>query len=108
MNRFWHLQIHENDKRSFSMAVATLVLADIDGQSLLWWLIVGLIAGFLASVVMRGGYGFLGDILAGIVGSFIGGWLFGVLGISMGNGLLGSIIVAFVGACILIAILRLF
>lgn len=88
------------------MALATLVLADIDGQSLLWWLIVGLIAGLLASVVMRGGYGFLGDIVAGIIGSFIGGWLFGALGISMNNGLLGSIIVAFIGACILIAILR--
>jgi uncharacterized membrane protein YeaQ/YmgE (transglycosylase-associated protein family) len=91
------------------MALANLVFADIDGTSLLWWIIVGLIAGFLASVVMRGGgYGILGDIIAGIVGSFIGGWLFGVLGISVGSGLLGSIIVAFVGACILIAILRLF
>jgi uncharacterized membrane protein YeaQ/YmgE (transglycosylase-associated protein family) len=91
------------------MNIATLVLADISGSSLLWWLIVGLVAGFLASVVMRGGgFGVIGDILAGIVGAFIGGWLFGVLGISLGGGLIGSIIVAFVGACILIAILRLF
>jgi uncharacterized membrane protein YeaQ/YmgE (transglycosylase-associated protein family) len=90
------------------MVEATMVFADIALSSLLWWVIVGLIAGFLASVVMRGGYGILGDIIAGIVGSFIGGWLFGVLGISAGGGLLGSIIVAFVGACILIAILRLF
>lgn len=89
--------------------LASLVLADISGESLLWWLIVGLIAGFLASVVMRGGgYGILGDILAGIVGSFIGGWLFGLLGVSLGGGILGSIIVAFIGACILIAILRMF
>ena len=90
------------------MVVALLVLADISLSSLLWWIIVGLIAGFLASVVMRGGYGILGDIIAGIIGAFIGGWLFGVLGISVGAGLLGSIIVAFIGACILIAILRLF
>jgi uncharacterized membrane protein YeaQ/YmgE (transglycosylase-associated protein family) len=91
------------------MTVATLVLADLAGSTLLWWLIVGLIAGFLASMVMRGGgYGILGDILAGIVGAFIGGWLFGVLGISLGGGIIGSIFVAFIGACILIAILRLF
>ena len=91
------------------MTFATLVLADISLGSLLWWLVVGLIAGFLASVVMRGGgYGIVGDIITGLVGAFIGGWLFGLLGISVGGGLLGTIIVAFVGACILIAILRLF
>lgn len=91
------------------MALATLILADISATSVIWWLIVGLIAGFLASVVMRGGgFGIVGDIIAGIVGAFIGGWLFGALGISMGGGVVGSIIVAFVGACILIAILRLF
>lgn len=89
------------------MTLATLVLSDISAASLLWWVVVGLIAGFLASVVMRGGgYGILGDIIAGIVGSFIGGWLFSVLGVSAGGGIVGSIIVAFIGACILIAILR--
>src|SRR5947209_5769141 len=89
------------------MIVATMVLADITLESLIWWLIVGLIAGFLASVVMRGGgYGIVGDIIAGLVGAFIGGWLFGLLGISTGGSLLGSIIVAFIGACIFIAILR--
>ncbi len=90
------------------MAFASVVLADISATSLIWWLIVGLVAGFLASVVMRGGgYGILGDIIAGIVGAFLGGWLFGLLGISLGGGIIGSIIVAFVGACVLIAILRL-
>jgi len=89
------------------MTFATLVLADITLESLIWWLIIGLIAGFLASVVMAGGsYGVVGDIIAGLVGAVIGGWLFGVLGISTGGGLLGSIIVAFVGACIFIALLR--
>lgn len=89
------------------MTLATMVLADLTLEGLIWWIIVGLIAGFLASVVMRGGgYGIVGDIIAGIIGAFIGGWLFGALGINVGGGLLGSIIVAFVGACILIALLR--
>src|SRR5437899_9692190 len=88
------------------MTFATLVLADISLASLLWWLVVGLIAGFLASVVMRGGgYGILGDIIVGIVGAFIGGFLASLLGIGAG-GLIGTIIIAFIGACILIAILR--
>lgn len=91
------------------MTFAALALADLSASTVIWWLIVGLIAGFLAGVVMRGGgYGIIGDIIAGIVGAFIGGWLFGLLGISAGGGIVGSVIVAFIGACILIAILRLF
>lgn len=85
-----------------------LVLADLSLSTVIWWLIVGLIAGFLASLVMRGGgYGILGDIIVGIIGAFIGGWLFSLLGLGT-TGFIGSIIVAFVGACILIAILRAF
>src|ERR1700731_5039101 len=85
-----------------------MVLADISLSAVIWWLVVGLIAGLLASLVMRGGgYGIVGDIIVGLVGAFIGGWLFSLLGIGSG-GLIGSIIVAFVGACILIALLRLF
>jgi len=53
------------------MTFATVVLADITLSSLIWWLIVGLIAGFLAAVVMRGaGYGIVGDIIAGLIGAF--------------------------------------
>ena len=75
--------------------------------ALLFWVIVGLIAGFLASVVMRGGgYGIVGDIIVGIVGALIGGFLMSLLGLNTGGGLITSIIVAFIGACILIAILR--
>jgi uncharacterized membrane protein YeaQ/YmgE (transglycosylase-associated protein family) len=86
--------------------LATLGAA-LEPGGLLAWLIVGLIAGFLASVVMRGGgYGILGDIIVGIVGAFIGGLLTNLLGIGGSYGLLGSIIVAFIGAVILIAILR--
>lgn len=90
------------------MTLATFVLgATLDPGGLLAWLIVGLIAGFLASVVMRGGgYGIVGDIIVGVVGAFIGGLLTNLLGIGGTYGLLGSIIVAFIGAVILIAILR--
>jgi len=76
-------------------------------SGLLWWAIVGLIAGFLAGKVMKGGgFGVIMDIVIGIIGALIGGWVFGLLGISAG-GLIGSIIVAFVGACILLWLLRL-
>ena len=76
--------------------------------ALIWILVVGLIAGWLAGKVMRGaGYGVVGDMIIGVVGALIGGWLFGKLGIGLGGGLLGQIIVAFVGAVILIFILRL-
>ena len=74
--------------------------------ALIWFLLVGLIAGWLAGRVMRGGgYGVVGDMIVGVIGALLGGWLFGLLGISAG-GLIGSIIVAFVGAVILIALLR--
>jgi uncharacterized membrane protein YeaQ/YmgE (transglycosylase-associated protein family) len=76
-------------------------------SGLLWWAIVGLIAGFLAGKVMKGGgFGVIMDIVIGIIGAIIGGWVFGLLGIFAG-GLIGSIIVAFVGACILLWIVRL-
>jgi uncharacterized membrane protein YeaQ/YmgE (transglycosylase-associated protein family) len=74
--------------------------------ALIWFLLVGLIAGWLAGLVMKGGgYGVVGDMIVGVIGALIGGWLFGVLGISAG-GLIGAIITAFVGAVILILILR--
>jgi uncharacterized membrane protein YeaQ/YmgE (transglycosylase-associated protein family) len=89
------------------MALASLVLADLSLGTVVWWLLVGLIAGFLASMIMRGGgYGIVGDIIVGIIGAFLGGWLFSLLGVSAGGGLIGSIIVALIGAIILIAILR--
>ena len=73
----------------------------------LYWIIVGLIAGWLAGVVMKGGgYGVLMDIVLGVIGGILGGWLFGALGFSAGGGIVGSIIVAFVGAVVLVAITR--
>jgi uncharacterized membrane protein YeaQ/YmgE (transglycosylase-associated protein family) len=72
------------------------------------WIVVGLIAGWLAGQVMKGGgYGVLVDIILGILGGVLGGWVFGLLGIWPGGGILGAIIVSFVGAVILVAITRL-
>ncbi len=72
------------------------------------WIVVGLIAGWLAGVVMKGGgYGILVDIILGILGGIVGGWIFGMLGIWHGSGMIGSIIVAFIGAVILVGITRL-
>jgi uncharacterized membrane protein YeaQ/YmgE (transglycosylase-associated protein family) len=78
-------------------------------MDLLTWCIVGLIAGVLASLVMGGtGYGIIGDIIIGIVGAFVGGWIFRSLGVtSPMGGLAGVIFVAFIGAMVLIFILRL-
>jgi uncharacterized membrane protein YeaQ/YmgE (transglycosylase-associated protein family) len=75
---------------------------------LLYSVIVGLIAGWLAGVVMKGGgYGVLVDIVLGILGGILGGWIFSMLGIGAGGGLIGSIIVSFVGAVVLVGITRL-
>ena len=76
-------------------------------MDILTWLIVGLIAGVLASLVV-GGYGLIADIVVGIVGAFIGGWLFRAAGwASPMSGTAGVIFVAFVGAVILLLILHL-
>ncbi len=76
-------------------------------MTFLTWLVVGLIAGWLAGLVMKGGgYGVIVDIILGILGGFLGGWIFGMLEIWPGGGMIGSIIVAFVGAVILVAITR--
>ena len=73
-----------------------------------WFIIVGLVAGWLAGVIMKGGgFGVIGDIIVGIVGALIGGWLFSTMGVSTGGGLIGAIIVALIGAIILIFLLRL-
>ena len=74
----------------------------------LYWIVVGLIAGWLAGQVMKGGgYGILADIVLGVLGGIVGGWVFGILGIGAGYGLIGSVIVAFVGAVILVWLTRL-
>lgn len=72
------------------------------------WIVVGLIAGWLAGQFMKGGgYGMVVDIILGLLGGVLGGWIFEKLGVSTGGGMIGSIIVAFIGAVILIGITRL-
>jgi len=78
-------------------------------ESILVWIIVGLIAGWLASALFGSGYGLVGDIVIGIVGSFLGGMIFRAFGWRAPfSGLAGIIAVAFIGAVVLIAVLRLF
>ena len=73
------------------------------------WLIIGGIAGWISGLITKGkGYGCLGNVIVGVIGSVIGGWLFNVLNVSApGEGLLGSIITAVIGAVVLIVVLRL-
>jgi uncharacterized membrane protein YeaQ/YmgE (transglycosylase-associated protein family) len=79
----------------------------MDLTSLLIFLAIGAVAGWLAGVLMKGGgFGLLGDIVVGVIGAFIGGYLFGLLGVQAG-GLIGAIITATVGAVALIFVVRL-
>lgn len=75
---------------------------------ILWWIIVGLIAGFITGKLMKGsGYGVVGDIIVGIIGAVIGGFIMHSLGHSDSGGLIYTIVVAVIGAVILTLILRL-
>lgn len=77
-------------------------------MSLLWFLLVGLVAGWLAGKLVKGGgFGVVGDMAVGVLGAFIGGFLFRSMGVHMGGGLLGSIVVATVGAVVLLFAVRL-
>jgi uncharacterized membrane protein YeaQ/YmgE (transglycosylase-associated protein family) len=74
----------------------------------LWWLIVGLIAGFLAGKIMKGsGYGTLADIVLGIIGAFVGGFLMRLVGFAGAGGMIYTILVATLGAVILVWLARL-
>ncbi len=80
----------------------------MDPTTLVIWLIIGAIAGWLAGQVMKGaGFGLVGNIIVGIVGAFIAGWLFPSLGWELGGGPLGAIIAAAIGACLLLFIVSL-
>jgi uncharacterized membrane protein YeaQ/YmgE (transglycosylase-associated protein family) len=77
-------------------------------EVLLIWILVGAIAGWLASVIVRGGgMGLIGDIVVGIIGAFIGGWLLPRVGVALPAGIVGVIIVATIGAVVLLLIIRL-
>ena len=77
-------------------------------MEILWWIVVGVIAGFLAKAVVpgEGPGGVLGDLVVGIAGAVIGGYIMRALGTSLGGGMLATIVVAFIGAVVLLLILR--
>lgn len=75
---------------------------------MLWFLIIGLVAGWLAGLFSRGrGFGLWGDLITGVIGAYVGGFLFNLLGISA-YGMIGSIIVSTIGAVIFLWVLRMF
>lgn len=76
-------------------------------ETLILWIVIGLIAGWLASAIVGGGYGLVGDIVVGVVGAFVGGWIFNAIGARAPfSGLPGTIFVAFIGAVVLLLLLR--
>lgn len=77
-------------------------------MSIIWFLLIGIAAGWLAGQVMRGGgFGLVGDLIVGVVGALLGGFLFGLLGLSA-DGLVGSLVTATVGAIALLWLMRFF
>lgn len=75
-------------------------------HGIIWWIIVGIVAGWLTGKLMKGsGYGVLPDLILGMVGALIGGWIFSAIGITT-TSIVGGIIVAFIGAVIVVAIFR--
>lgn len=76
-------------------------------EHLFLFLVIGVVAGFLAGKIMRGaGYGLVGDLIVGVIGSFIGVWVFGLFGIAAG-GILGLLVASVVGALLLLYVIRL-
>lgn len=79
----------------------------MESHSIIAWLVIGAIAGWLAGTFVKGGgFGLIGDIVVGIIGAFVGGWLAGVLHVHLGSGWISSIITAAVGAILLLILLR--
>jgi uncharacterized membrane protein YeaQ/YmgE (transglycosylase-associated protein family) len=77
-------------------------------ESLIVFLIIGAIAGWLAGLIVKGyGFGLIGNIVVGIIGAFIAGWLFPAIGVSLGSGTIAAIIHATIGAVILLFLISL-
>jgi uncharacterized membrane protein YeaQ/YmgE (transglycosylase-associated protein family) len=80
----------------------------MDATSLIIFILIGAVAGWLAGLIVKGfGFGLIGNIVVGIVGAFVAGWLLPQLGIQIGTGTLGAIIHATIGAVILLLVIRL-
>lgn len=76
-------------------------------ETIIIWIVVGAIAGWLAGLVVRGfGFGLVGNIIVGIIGAFLGGWLFGAVGLVIFPGIINTILTATLGAIILLLIIR--
>ncbi len=85
-----------------------MLLATIAAMDLVWFLLIGLCAGWLAGQITKGGgFGLAGDLIVGVIGAILGGFLFGLVGLAA-TGLLGQLIMAVVGAVVLLFLLRLF
>jgi len=77
-------------------------------ENLIWFIVVGVVAGFLAGRLMKGsGFGLFVNLLVGVAGAVLGGWLFGTLGISIGSGMIDTLITAFLGAVVLLFLIKL-
>lgn len=81
----------------------------MEGLGIIWSIIVGLLAGAIAGWIMKGkGFGFFMNVIIGLVGGVIGGWTYGLLGISSTGGIWGNLVMATVGAIILLFLVSLF
>lgn len=75
-------------------------------MDILWFLIIGAVAGWAAGRVVRGGgFGLIGNVVVGVIGGVLGGWVFGLLGVSAEGGSIGSFVTAFIGAALLLVAL---
>ena len=76
--------------------------------NLIIFLLIGLAAGYVAGLIMKGRpFGLIGDMLLGVLGAFVGGWLLGALGVVIPGGIIGTFVVALLGAVIILFIVRL-
>lgn len=79
----------------------------MSAETLIIWILVGAVAGWLAGLVVRGfGFGLVGNIIVGILGAILGGWLLAAAGFSVGVGIINTIFTAFIGAVVLLLIVR--
>jgi uncharacterized membrane protein YeaQ/YmgE (transglycosylase-associated protein family) len=79
----------------------------MSAETLIIWIIVGAVAGWLAGLVVRGfGFGLVGNIIIGILGAMLGGWLLTTAGFSVGAGVINTIFTAFIGAVVLLLLVR--